>query len=95
MEQMLTLQKLKDMKPSTIFATGVDMDSPEGINMTGSRKELKWVAVRGEIHDWTIYIHFVSKTSEWIKSHGDKVCSENHIKKLVLCDNEAFEMYRY
>ncbi len=91
----LTLQDLKDMKPNTIFAKGKSFDSPEGINMTNSRKMLRWVAVRGGIHDWAIYCHFADKDFEWIRNHGDKVHNEIHIKNVCPCDDEAFEMYRY
>jgi len=92
---MLTLQKLKGMMPDTIFATGLAVDSPEGLNMTNSGKELRWVAVRGRICDWAIYTHFAEHALEWIKAHGDKVFSENHIRKFVPCNNESFQMYRY
>ena len=83
------------MAPRAIFALGESIDSPEGINMTNSGKLLRWVAVRGGIHDWAIYCHFVEKSYEWIKDYGDKVCSEEHIKKLIDCNDEAFKMYRY
>lgn len=53
---MLTLQELKDMDPDTIFATGTTTDDSAGINMTGSGRELRWVACRGGIWDWAIYI---------------------------------------
>ena len=92
---MLTLQKLKDMKPGTIFATDVAMDNAGGLNMTRSGKQLRWVAVRGGIWDWAIYCHTFDKTEEWIKQHGDKVHSTEHIERLVPCDDEAFKMYRH
>jgi len=92
---MLTLEKLKALPPQTIFAKGEIVDSPEGINMMNSGQMLRWVAVRGGIHDWTIYCHFAEKSYEWIEHQGDKVIGERHIKKLVECDKEAFEMYRY
>jgi len=92
---MLTLQKLKEMKPDTIFTQGEIIDSPEGINMTNSGRMLKWVAVRGGIHDWAIYCHFANNTYEWVYRFGDKVYSKGNIKKLVNCDDEAFKMYRY
>lgn len=91
---MLTLQQLKKMKPDTIFATGTVEDSPEGVNMTGSGKTLRWVAVRGGIHDWTIYAHTEDHNEQWIRNHGDKVMHRANIKKLVPCDDEAFAMYR-
>lgn len=91
----LTLQELKDMESDSIFATGVVQDSPEGINMTNSGRDLRWVACRGGIHDWAIYIQDASWPPQQVKQTGDKVTSEHNIKKLVPCDDEAFGMYRY
>lgn len=91
---MLTLQQLKDMEPG-IFASGETTDDPEGINMTNSGRALRWVASRGGIHDWAIYIHTADHSEQWVKAQGDKVTSEHNIKKLVPCDDEAFGMYRY
>lgn len=95
MKKKLTLQMLKDMEPETIFATGVVIDNPSGINMTNSDEKLRWVACRGGIHDWAIYIHIAGYDEDWVKRHGDKVHSYEHIKKLVPCDDEAIEMYRH
>jgi hypothetical protein len=92
--KLLTLQALKEMEPG-VFAQGETTDNSEGCNMTGSGMGLRWVAVRGDIHDWTIYIHTADNDYEWIKRSGDKVYTENNIKKLVPCDDEAFNVYRY
>lgn len=94
-EGILTLQMLKEMEPNKIFRTGTSNDSPEGLFMANTNRQLKWVAVRGGIYDWAIYCHFADKDIEWIKQYGDKVYNEDHIKKLVPCDEEAFEMYRF
>lgn len=91
---MLTLKQLKDMPPGTIFSSGTSFDLPGGLFMSNSGKELRWVAERGEIHDWTIYCHFSFHDNEWIRRYGDKVYSESHIKMCVPCDNEAYKMYR-
>jgi hypothetical protein len=95
MEGILTLQKLKDMQPNTIFASGTVSDNETGVNMSRSDKLLRWVAVRGGIWDWAIYIHWAESSEGYIRDHGDKVTFKGHIKKLVLCDDEAFKMYRY
>lgn len=91
---MLTLQQLKDMEPDTIFATGETKDGYDTVNMYGKGQDLKWVATRGGIHDWAIYI----APDDWddlrIKQFGDKVHDRKSIKKLVPCDDEALEMYR-
>lgn len=92
---MLTLQELKDMEPHKIFATGIAIDAPGGLFMASTGKELRWVAVRGNIHDWCIYCHFSYKSEQDVANHGDKVCMAANIKKLVPCDDEAFKMYRY
>jgi len=93
---MLTLKMLKEMAPHTIIATGCMEDNPLGLYMAGTGRMLRWVAVRGGIHDWAIYAHFASDhTVDDVRREGDKVIMENNIKRLVPCDDEAFAMYRY
>ena len=92
---MLTLKKLKDMALDTVFVKGEIDNSPEGIFMTREGGMLKWVAVRGGIHDWAIYCHYNTHSWDYVKSNGDKVTQELHIKKLVPCDSKAFKIYRY
>jgi len=92
---MLTLKRLKEMESDTMFLKGESVDSPDGINMINSGKQLRWVAIRGGIPDWAIYCHWADKDWDWIKRQGDKVYSEETIKRLVPCDEEAFEMYRH
>lgn len=82
---MLTIKNLKEMKPG-IFSSGIGMD---GLN------EIRWVAVRGGMHDWAIYYGHLNKSEYDIKSYGDKITGEENIKRLVPCDEEAFKMYRY
>ena len=92
--KLLTLQDLKEMQPGA-FSRGETTDNPEGCNITNSGRKLRWVAVRGDIHDWAIYIFTADRDYEWIKRSGDKVYTENNIRKLVPCDDEAFNQYRY
>jgi hypothetical protein len=90
----LTLQDLKDMKPG-VFAKGESVDTPDGCNMTGSGVMLRWVASRGDVHDWCIYILEAWHDWQVVKDVGDKVCMEENIRKLVPCTDDAFAMYRY
>jgi len=94
---MLTLEKLKAMQPNEVIDCGIAPNSPEGIFMTDSNigKELLWVAKRGRIHDWTIYCHWKEKGMQYVLDCGDKITSKANIQKLVLCDDEAFKMYRF
>ena len=64
------------------------------VNMYGKGQDLKWVATRGGIHDWAIYIAPADWEDLRIKQMGDKVHNRESIKKLVSCDDEALEMYR-
>ena len=92
---MLTVEKLKEIPKHSIFATGTAMDNALGLFMANTGRELRWVAVAGEIGDWCIYCHFAEWSIESIKRNGDKVCSERNIKMCVPCDDESFKRYRY
>lgn len=96
MEDILTLQKLKDL-PESVFASGIVENSPEGIYMTDSDlgRELIWVAKRGQIHDWCIYLHWADNGANYAEQFGDKLRNVENIKKLVPCESEAMEMYRF
>lgn len=91
---MLTLQKLKDMEPFSTFETGFTKDGYDAVNMYGKGQDLKWVATRGQIHDWAIYIAPADWADLRVKEMGDKVHNRESIKKLVPCDDESLEMYR-
>jgi hypothetical protein len=59
---MLTLKKLKAMKPDTIFAQGIGLiehpwfnDATRTLELDGRSTKVKWVAIRGYYHDWAIY----------------------------------------
>lgn len=90
----LTLQALKDMKPRTIFEYKAGRDE---------YRTFMWVAVRGAVHDWSIYtshnavpmIDFWAGDKKGIAKYGNKLHDEELVKKLVPCDDEAFTMYRH
>lgn len=106
---ILTTEILDFLSPEEIFKKGTFLDTKEvGENNIAlccpiSNKIVRWVAVRGYISDWCIFCenpHY--QGTEWefcsfedIKNRGDKLCSENSIKKLVPCTDEAFNRYRY
>lgn len=85
----LTLQNLKKMEAGTIIASGV------GLYKELHKEPVKWVAVRGRIHDWAIYHEHPNMEIEYVTAYGDKIRTESIIRQLVPCDNEAFKMYRY
>ena len=93
--ELLTKQKFDKLPIGQIFATGVLPNSPEGIFMTRDGGELRWVAKKGWGHDWAIYCHWSDKTPEWVRDYGDKVYTEEYIKKCVPCTDEVFQIYRF
>ena len=92
---MLTIKQLKAMKPNTIFAKGET--AVEDYWDTLKEMQVRWIAVRGGIHDWAIYYNLVNdnKSDEEIRNYGDKMRNEKSIKKCIPCDDEAFNMYRH
>jgi hypothetical protein len=92
---MLDLEQFNKIPSGTDFASGIAFDSPEELNMTGSGKSLKWIAVKGWANDWSIYTHWDEYDWDYVKRSGDKVMSREHIKFLVPCDRDVFNKYRY
>jgi hypothetical protein len=91
---MLTLNELENMHSHTIFAKGTR--TVEDYWDADKEMEIDFVAVRGEIPDWTIYYALKDTASlDWILNWGDKMRNERSIKKCVPCDNDAFKMYRF
>ena len=97
---MLTLETLKNMEPHRIIARGQVLDHhDDGVSIAGTGKWVRWVAKRGGIHDWAIYIqnpHYGELERDYpdVMARGDKLVGECNIKRLVPCDDEAFKMYR-
>jgi len=92
--ETLTLEQFKNLPDGEIFSTGLLPNSPEGIFMTNSGGELRWVAVKGYGNDWTVYTHWSYNSIEWIKSHGDKIHTEEYIRRCVYCTDEVFALWR-
>jgi len=119
---MLTIKQLKAMKPDTIFASGIGLiEHPwfndakpvsEGgtLEKDGKSTKVKWIAIRGYIHDWAIYHSMdaniviadyfddpahLQAPNETIARVGAKLHNKEKIKEFVPCDDEAFKMYRH
>lgn len=94
----LTLSKLQAMQTGEIFKHGLSIDSPRGINLTGSGAVVRWVAVRGQAPDWAIYVstHRGGFDDFYFTSlHGNKIHDTITIKRLVPCSPEAQAAYRH
>lgn len=120
---MLTIEDLKEMKPNTIFATGETLivhpwfnDATDNLvnekgepDRQGRFVKVKWVAIRGGIHDWAIYhsldanlerspylggFSHLKRSFEDIAKHGAKLRRPEKIRELVDPTSEAMDMYR-
>jgi len=92
----MTIEDFNKIPPETIFACGIAINSPTGIYMTSSRlnEPLEWIAKKGYCNDWAIYCGFKEDNID-IENDGNKICNKEHINKLVNCDKEMFNRYRY
>ena len=91
----LTMNMLNCIPPLTIIATGLSIDGPEGINLTNSKKELRWVLKLGGFKDWVIYVGPANNTIEEIERNGDKIGSPYNLAKLIDFSPEVEQRYRY
>ena len=85
---MITIPELIKIDPESVFAKG-ECTIPEL-----HPEQIRWVAVRGQIHDWCIYYHFANHTYHQVEIGGDKIKNPKVIKQLVNCSDDAFKMYR-
>lgn len=85
---------LEAVPPHTIFAAGLCRDVTDGVNITGEPGKLfKWVAQRGWVADWAVYVGNPEASFESIAKHGDKLFTYSALV-LVDCDEEAAKRYR-
>lgn len=92
----LTLDQLTAIPADKIFRSGVALNLSSDIYMTDSNEgsELLWVAVKGYDNDWCIYIYWNTVPIEEVARSGDKIHSEDYIKKLVPCEDAVYDRYR-
>ena len=90
---MITREDLKNMEPGTIFASGNIIDGENGVHLKNSGKLLRWVAVRGNVDDWSIYIDVASKDEEKVKNDGDKLPKRVAIS-LIEGSKDFYDRYR-
>lgn len=107
---ILTAQILEKMPRGTIIAEGefetcksssslIILKYHKGtlMAMPGDEgKRIKWVAVRGNISDWAIYMHWADEgwTNREIIAAGDKLHNMQDVAMLCPATEEALSRYR-
>ena len=90
---MLTYDEFLIIPNGTNFAQGEIVDSPEGLYMTGSRRILKWVAVKEYANDWCVYTHWMYNSVKYVVDYGDKVLFQENIENIIKFDDEVWKRY--
>lgn len=94
----LTVKDLEMLSPG-IFEQGEVKNADLPVPMIEVSKYpdmmLKWVAVRGGIADWAIYLLKSEFSYEQCRKIGLKTHSKENINFLVPCTKEALEQYRH
>ncbi len=93
----LTEEIFDEIPAGSVFAAGIEPNSPDGIYMTTSdmNRLILWVAQKGYGDDWTIYLHWIISGFNFVLSQGDKTNNKETLRKLVNCTDEVFKKYRY
>jgi len=91
----ITDKQFENIKDGAVFAMGETTDDQYGLNMTGSSKNLKWVAVKGWANDWCVYTHWAENNWEFIAEQGDKVMDKLNIRRVLDISDQLMWRYRY
>jgi len=92
--RVMTLEQFNEIPPGEVFSKGETVDSPDGVNLTGSGKKLRFLAKKGFGDDWTLYFHWATTAWSRIESNGDKSMNMDAIRKFVPCVDEVAQKYR-
>ena len=92
---MLNMKSFSAIDSGKVFAQGEIVDSDEGLCFDRSGEMLKWVAVKGYADDWCVYVHLADNTFDFVRNYGNKITMKENIQKVVPCEQDVFECYRY
>lgn len=91
--ETLTAERLATFPNCAPFCIGTTVDSPDGVNVMNTGKPLKFVAVKGGIEDWAIYVHWDYHDDLYVQRSGDKVPIDA-VQNLMTCSDSALRKYR-
>ena len=91
----LTLNILDNCLEGIVLASGLTTDDSNGLHITGSGKELRWVLKIGGNHDWAVYCLWAENTIDRVIQNGDKVCLRRNIKNIIEINDEVWKRYRF
>ena len=92
---MLTIEEFSKYPNTEIFRTGIISDSSTGCNYDNSGKLIKFVAKKGQIEDWAIYVGPVEWSYDDIRDWGNKLKFEDSILSCLNVSSNVLEKYRF
>lgn len=92
---MITLDIFKKLPNSEPFIMGLTFDDNTGVNLDGTRELRKFVAKKGQIDDWTLYLGMPDWDYEEVMNMGSKIYDKKNIMNVINCDKEVLNLYRF
>lgn len=85
-----------DLTEERIIAYGESVDSPEGINMAGTKQTITWVLVASAF-ELGVYVSasFGEMHLEEVYRFGDKVCLTSTLKNIIEFTEKTEQMYKH
>ena len=94
-KQTLSKEVLDAAECGKVVLTGTAPDSPDGLHMTGSGQELRWVVVKGFNDDWTLYVRYAHDSEVFVAHHGDKAHGKENILNVLDIQDGLLSQYRH
>jgi len=79
------------------FAMGAIPNHPDGAFMVNEYRGrlMRWIAVKGYRNDWTLYCLWWNRSSyQTVEREGDKIVTEEYIRRCIDVSDEVFKLYR-
>lgn len=92
---MITLEIFKKLPNSQPFLIGLTIDDYTGVNLNGTGELRKFVAQKGDVDDWALYLGLPDWSYERVMEMGFKIYDKKNIMNVVNCEDEVLNLYRY
>lgn len=92
---MITLDVFKKLPNSQPFLMGLTIDDHTGVNLDGTGQLRKFVAKKGQVDDWALYLGLPEWDYDKVMDMGSKIYDKKNITNVINCDEEVLNLYRY
>jgi hypothetical protein len=89
----ITKTKFSKFLDNGIFAKGESVDNEDGLNATGTGREIHWIAIKGSDGKWAVYYAF-SSGEIFIRNYGEKLRDLSSLPNVLEVDSVVLSLYR-